>query len=251
LPELDLLIGAVTEAGHLALTLFRQNVRNWRKDDNSPVSDADIAVDRMLHARLMGARPSYGWLSEETEDGPARLKAMHVWVVDPIDGTRSFLAGGDQWCISAALVTAGEPVAAVVYRPVTEDIFIAAAGKGATLNHLPIAVNTDVAICNALILGAKGIARRISGCTAMVSAPDTPLALRMCLVAQGRYDAYVATTPKFDWDICAGHLVLAEAGGKVTDLRGLPCIYNREETFQCGIVAAGRKLHRSLFEALT
>jgi myo-inositol-1(or 4)-monophosphatase len=240
----------VTEAGRLAMTLFRQSVRNWRKGDNSPVSDADIAVDRLLHSRLIGARPTYGWLSEETEDGPARLGASHVYVIDPIDGTRGFLKGGDGWCISAGLARDGVPIAAVVYRPLTEEIFAAAAGKGATLNLMPIRASAQAVLSGARILGAKQITQRLPGCAAM-GAADIPLALRLCLVAEGKYDAFAAATPKHDWDICAGDLILREAGGVVTDLQGAPCIYNRAEPFQRGIIASGAALHPAILKAVS
>ena len=248
--ELELLLEAVTEAGRLAMTLFRQSVRNWRKGDNSPVSDADIAVDRLLHDRLMTARPGYGWLSEEAEDGPARLGASHVFVVDPIDGTRGFLKGGDGWCISAGLVRDGAPIAAVVYRPLTEETYAASGTGGATRNHAPIRAGSRADIAGARILGAKQITQKLAGCEAM-GAADIPLALRLCLVADGTYDGFVAATPKNDWDICAGDLILRQAGGIVTDLSGAACIYNRRETFQRGIIASGAALHMAIRKVVT
>ena len=239
----------MTEAGRLASTLFRQSVRNWRKGDNSPVSDADLAVDRLLRERLMKARPGFGWLSEESPDGPARLAASHVWVVDPIDGTRAFLKGGDQWCISAGLVRDGAPVAAAVYRPMTEELYTAAKDRGATLNHVAISASRQSTISGARILGAKQITQKLAGCVAL-GAADIPLALRLCLVARGHYDAFAAATPKHDWDICAGHLILEEAGGIVTDLPGRPCIYNRPDPFQRGIVASNAALHGLIAKAV-
>ena len=247
--ELELLIDAVTEAGRLATTLFRQSVRNWRKEDNSPVSDADLAVNRLLQDRLTGARPDYGWFSEESDDGPARLSASHVWVVDPIDGTRAFLKGGNQWCISVGLVKDGRPIAAVVYRPMTNELYAAVKGQGAKLNHLPLKTGTTSAVAGCRILGASGIARRLPGCEIMPAA-DLPLALRLCYVAQGLCDAFIAIGPKLDWDICAGQLLVEEAGGIVTDLTGQPCTYNREEIFQCGVIAANPVLHGECVRAM-
>ena len=106
------------EAGALALTTFRQPLRQWTKGASlSPVSEADIAVDELLRERLWrAARPGYGWLSEETEDDPARLDVESVWIVDPIDGTRAYLAGRADWTISVALATDGRPVLAAIYR---------------------------------------------------------------------------------------------------------------------------------------
>jgi len=86
----QLLAEAVREAGALALRKFRTSFKSWTKNESSPVSEVDIEVDELLHSRLAGHDPSYGWLSEETTDDPARLDAHRVWIVDPIDGTRGF-----------------------------------------------------------------------------------------------------------------------------------------------------------------
>jgi len=109
LADAELLHEAVREAGELARALFQQKIKRWTKSDGSPVTEADLAVDKILKARLHGARPDYGWLSEETPDGPERLGQRKVWIVDPIDGTRAFAHGGDEWCVAAALLVNGRP----------------------------------------------------------------------------------------------------------------------------------------------
>src|SRR5258705_9075737 len=105
----DRLASAVREAGALALHMFRGRPASWIKGKSSPVSEADLAVDALLRERLIGIRDA-GWLSEETDDDPARLQRAEVWVVDPIDGTRAYLAGSPDWTISVALVKSGRPV---------------------------------------------------------------------------------------------------------------------------------------------
>ena len=128
--DADLLKDTVREAGELALSLFRKDLKNWTKGASSPVSEADIAVNDLLEQRLRAATPDYGWLSEESEDGPARLAASRVWIVDPIDGTRSFIAGRPDWAISVALVEARRPIMGALYAPVSEELFLAVAGAG-------------------------------------------------------------------------------------------------------------------------
>ena len=115
--------------------MFGTPINNWTKGGSSPVCEADIAVDRLLHERLTGEELGFGWLSEESVDDPARLAARYVWIVDPIDGTRAYLAGLPDWAVSAALVENGRPIAACLYAPVTEEFFMAIAGKGATLQR--------------------------------------------------------------------------------------------------------------------
>src|SRR5947209_15691070 len=103
-----LLLAAVREAGALGLSLFRTELKNWTKGASSPVSEADIAVNDLLERRLRPASPGYGWLSEESADDFTRLDQRLLWVVDPIDGTRNYLAGKEDWCVSVALVDNGD-----------------------------------------------------------------------------------------------------------------------------------------------
>ena len=116
-----LLTDTVREAGALALSLFRTELKNWTKGASSPVSEADIAVNDLLERRLRSATPDYGWLSEESVDDESRLEKRLVWIVDPIDGTRGYLAGREDWCVSAALVEDDSPVLAAVFAPATES----------------------------------------------------------------------------------------------------------------------------------
>src|SRR5262245_51388520 len=136
----DQLAGAVREAGALALKTFRGEIKSWTKGASSPVSEADLAVDALLRERLLDIHPA-GWLSEETEDDPARLQRPDVWVVDPIDGTRAYLAGLPDWAVSVALVSAGRPAVAALYAPVTDEMFLAVAGGGAKPTDGPIAAS--------------------------------------------------------------------------------------------------------------
>ena len=123
------LVAAVQEAGAHALKFFGQQFKPWTKGESaSPVTEADIAANEILQARLCG--PGDGWLSEESENDPARLAARRVWVVDPIDGTRAFMAGREDWSIAAALVEGGRPVIGAVFAPVTQELFVAMAGGG-------------------------------------------------------------------------------------------------------------------------
>src|SRR5436190_1818518 len=150
----DRLAEAVREAGALALTTFRGALKSWIKGTSSPVSEADLAVDALLRERLLAIRDA-AWLSEETEDDPARLLKTETWVVDPIDGTRAYLAGLPEWTISAALVSEGRPVVAALYAPVPDELFLSIAGQGATLNDEQIHATAGVEIAGARISGSK------------------------------------------------------------------------------------------------
>src|SRR4051794_9354954 len=137
-----LLVATVREAGALALSLFRTELKNWTKGASSPVSDADIAVNDLIEKRLRSATPDYGWLSEESADDPSRLERRLVWIVDPIDGTRGYLAGREDWCVSVALVENGAPLLAAVFAPVSDEFFFAARGEGASCNGTALCATT-------------------------------------------------------------------------------------------------------------
>ncbi len=127
------LLSAVRDAGVVALKTFKGDaLKHWTKAGDSPVSEADMAVDALLKERL--AMPGIGWLSEETEDNAARLESRRVWIADPIDGTRSYIAGFPDWTIAVGLVEDGRPILGCVFAPVTDEMFFAEIGKGATCN---------------------------------------------------------------------------------------------------------------------
>src|SRR5499425_2835123 len=157
----DRLASAVREAGALALHMFRGRPASWIKGASSPVSEAALAVDALLRERLLAIRDA-GWLSEETEDDPARLQRSDVWVVDPIDGTRAYLEGLADWAVSVALVSAGRPVVAALYAPVADELFLATAGGGATLNGAPIAASEGEALAGAKLSGPKRRLERLA-----------------------------------------------------------------------------------------
>src|SRR5436305_10627005 len=138
LRDAALLKQTVLEAGALALSLFRTELKEWTKGASSPVSEADIAVNDLLETRLRSATPHYGWLSEESADDQSRMGKRRVWIVDPIDGTRGYLAGKEDWCVSVALIEGASPLLAAVFAPASDEFFFAARGQGATCNGLAL-----------------------------------------------------------------------------------------------------------------
>src|SRR6185436_16063114 len=142
--------------------MFRTELRKWTKGASSPVSEADIAVNDLLESRLRSATPDYGWLSEESVDDEARLSRRLSWIVDPIDGTRGYLAGREDWCVSVALVEDASPVLAAVFVPVSDEFFFAVRGQGATRNAQPIRVAGGTALDFARVAGPKPLVQRLN-----------------------------------------------------------------------------------------
>ena len=247
-----LLADTVREAGALGLSLARKRgLRRWTKPDGSEVSEGDLAINSLFEQRLKAARPSDGWLSEETPDHPDRLTQERLWIVDPIDGTRAFLDGADHWCVAAALAIAGRPVLSCVYRPVGQEFFEAMAGEGATLNGAPLAIADSPALEGARIAGnRKALAGLLTVGVVGDSSGALPLQLRLAHVAAGRLDGAVSIGRRHDWDLAAGELLVLEAGGAVSGVSGEGYVYNRPEPWQQGLVAAGAKRHAALIDAL-
>jgi myo-inositol-1(or 4)-monophosphatase len=243
---------SVREAGSLALSMFGRPLKNWTKGVSSPVSEADIAVDTLLRERLGAAGPAIGWLSEESTDDPARLKFRFVWIVDPIDGTRGYIAGLPDWAVSAALVENGRPIAACLFAPVTDEFFMAVAGCGATRNGAPIAASQGADLASVRFAGPKNFLERLGTITPpfTISPRLHSLALRIARVAQGAIDAAIAGGNSHDWDLAAADLLVHEAGGAITPFSGEPLRYNCPVPRHGMLVAAGRERHAALVELL-
>jgi myo-inositol-1(or 4)-monophosphatase len=245
-----LLQDTVREAGALALSLFRTELKNWTKGASSPVSEADIRVNDLLEKRLRAATPDYGWLSEESADDKQRLGKHLVWIVDPIDGTRGYLASREDWCVSVALVEDAAPVLAAVFAPASDEFFFAARGQGATRNHAPISASVGSDLDFSRIAGPKPLVERLSRSSGDVILHPRigSLALRLCRVAHGSLDAAFAGGQSRDWDLAAANLIVQEANGSMTALSGDPILYNRREVTHGVLLAAGRDRHACIVE---
>jgi myo-inositol-1(or 4)-monophosphatase len=245
-----LLADTVREAGALALSLFRTELKNWTMGASSPVSEADIAVNDLIEQRLRRATPDYGWLSEESADDSARLGRELVWVVDPIDGTRNYLAGKEDWCVSVALVENGSPLLAAVFAPVTDEFFFASRGQGASCNGAPLRATSGTELDFARVAGPKPLVERLKKTLGEITLHQRigSLALRLCRVADRKLDVAFAGGNSHDWDLAAADLIVHEADGKLTALSGDAIIYNRREVTHGVLVAAGRDRHAEIVE---
>ena len=251
--DLALLEEAAREAGEIARSFWREDPQVWDKGGDDPVSEADFAVDKHLHQRLLAARHGYGWVSEETEDDAARLSAERVFIVDPIDGTRSFVAGERTWAHSLAVAERGRVIAACVYLPVRDKLYLAGEGQGATLNGAPISASAPASVDGATVLSPKVSFRDEfwrDGPPAVERHFRPSLAYRMALIGEGRFDAMLTLRPAWEWDIAAGALIASEAGAMVTDRHGTPLTFNSPARQTAGVLAAGAALHAGLLGRL-
>lgn len=256
MPETDLglLIAAAREAGRIARRYAGGTAQSWDKPGGAgPVTEADIAVNDMLEAELRKARPDYGWLSEESADSRDRQEAERVFIIDPIDGTRSFIEGSNTWAHSLAIAENGIVTEAVVYLPMRDKLYHAQRGKGAFLNDLAITPTSRSKLTGAHVLAARPALDRHhwQGRVPDLKRSHRPsLAYRTALVAEGRYDAMLTLRPTWEWDIAAGDLILREAGAVTSDRYGHDLRFNNPDPRLQGMVAAGKKVHRELTREL-
>ena len=250
LPEDDLALirDVARRAGAIAKAAFDANdSKSWNKDDSSPVTEADIAVNDFLDETLRAARPDYGWLSEETKDDHSRHACPRSFVVDPIDGTRAFIDRTPNFAVCVAVIEKGKSIAGVVYNPLKDEMYEAFLGGGAKLNGKPLTAPTPDKIEGIRMVGYPRKFRRLDFPDMSVTVANS-MAYRMCLVAGGQADATVAFTPKSDWDVAAAALIATESGAVVTNIRGETPHFDTETTSGLGVICAGPRLHALLVE---
>lgn len=248
-----LLVAAAEAAGTIALRHFGADPQTWEKPGAGPVTEADLEIDRMLRAELTAARPDYGWLSEESEGAHDRDRRERVFIVDPIDGTRAFIAGERGWGTAVAVAEWGRVIAAAMHLPAHGQTYAAALGRGATRDGAPIRASARAALEGATALAASSQLRDEfwPGGIPPVERHFRPsLAWRLCLVAEGRFDLMVTLRDAYEWDIAAGALIAAEAGATVTDRLGKALSFNHHPAQSRGVIAAPAPLHRALMARL-
>lgn len=255
--ELALLVQAAEAAGKIALGFWRRDPKAWDKADASPVSEADLAVDAALRVLLAAERPDYGWLSEESPDGAeeqaARAAARRVFILDPIDGTRAFLAGEEAFAVSLALVEGGRVLAGVVHLPAMARTYCATAHGPARRDGAVLAVSARAELAGADVLATRPtMAPELwpQGVPEVKRSFRASLAWRLCLVAEGRFDAMITLRGAREWDIAAGALIAERAGAVVTDRHGQAIAFNAAIPEAEGTLCAPPALHSQILAAL-
>ena len=222
------------------------------KAGHDPVTEADKAVDAVLRHELL--RDDEGWLSEESVDDSSRLGKKRVWIVDPLDGTREFVAGIPEFCVSVAMVEDGIPVAGGICNPATNEIFLGSLDAGVTYNGKPARASQRTSLDGAVILASRsetkrGEWKRFDNSSVIVR-PMGSVAYKLALVSAGLADITFTLTPKHDWDIAAGAALVSSAGGFVSTLENSPLRCNRKSPLLSGLLAGGPFLREPLFTLL-
>ncbi len=251
--EKERAIAAALEAGAIIRSIYNTTYAVDYKGKDNPVTRADHEANLKIHEILQGAFPEDGWLSEETVDSPARLSRQRVWVVDPMDGTKEFIQKIPEFAVSIALVEDGTPVLGVTYNPPTDQLYWAVRGHGSWRQAQRLHVSPLARLAEATILSSRSETKRgewDAFKNAFQTRPTGSIAYKLSVIASGEADASFTLVPKNEWDICAGLLILEEAGGKVTNLDGSPVVFNQLKTLLPGLVASNTLLHDQILQLI-
>jgi len=238
--ELTVLAAALHQAGKAVRQVMAAGLQTTYKRGDDPLTQADVAANRVLQECLLGAFPEDGWLSEETRDDQQRLTRMRVWVVDPIDGTRELVQGIPEYALSVALVVAGAPQLGGVYNPATEELFLGVVGQGVTANGQPVRADHPLGDKPVVLASRSEVRRgewtRFQECLEVQVVGS--IAYKLALVAAGRADATFSLRPKHEWDVAGGVALVQAAGGVVTTATGVPLVFNQRPPLLPSILAA-------------
>ncbi|MGB5724606.1 MAG: inositol monophosphatase family protein [Parasphingorhabdus sp.] len=240
--DFDRVIAIAKEGGALAMRdwrLGRKADRTWLKSPGQIVSDADIAVDRFLRLELEKLLPEAGWLSEETHIDHSDAGDELTWVVDPIDGTKDYVAGKTGWCVSVALVLNESPIFGVLVAPAMDEFWVAKAGSHSEVNGRPL-IASHRQPYEGCRIPAEELPPELN--LVAVTKPNS-IALRMAMVADDRADVVASTRWGHEWDIAAAHVIAAEAGASVTNALGETLVYNGTHGKALGVLCCSQNLY--------
>ena len=251
--KLELAVEAGRRAGDLILEYYGRDGDVRDKGNDHPVSIADLEADTLLKEILLGACPGYGWLSEETADDARRLQQETVWIVDPIDGTREFLRHIPEYVVSIALVHRGEPMVGVIFNPAKDDLYAAVRGGGAFLNGKRVFCSATTRLDQATLAVSRSETGRgqVDSFHPFIKRmrPLGSVSYKLASVAAGQADLNLSVQPKNEWDVCAGDLLVREAGGLMLDLKGRVRRYNQANPrIDGGLVAGNQSLTAAMLK---
>jgi myo-inositol-1(or 4)-monophosphatase len=235
---------AARKAGEAIMAFYGKDYRIEEKFKDHPVTTADLEANLKIQEVILGRYPEDGWLSEESQDNLKRLNTSRVWVIDPIDGTKEFIQNVPQFAVSIGLVIEGRPALGVVYNPVEEQLFMAVRGAGATLNEFPIRVSQRGEEEGARLLVSRSEPRfKFRLLTDLYNLEQIgSIAYRLALVAGGKGDGTLTFHTIHEWDVCAGVIIVQEAGGVVVDADGKDLRFNQPDPLFHGLVASNETL---------
>ena len=252
-------VAAAQAAGTVIRAVYETKYRVDYKRNDSPVTVADRQANHRIHQIIQHAFPHDGWLSEETIDSPDRLSKRRVWVVDPLDGTKEFIDKIPEFAVSIGLIEDGRPRLGVIYYPALDELVWAARDQGAwrrtgDTSDTRLRVSPTERLAEATVLSSRSETKRGEWRpfqSLFRARPAGGMAHKLATVAKGGADATFTLVPKNEWDLCAGAVLIEEAGGLLTTLGDKPVVFNQATTLLQGLVASNRLLHPQLMAVVT
>jgi myo-inositol-1(or 4)-monophosphatase len=247
--ERDVAVEAARCAADIIRRYYKTELEIELKGKDDPLTAADRESNACIHALVTQAFPDDGWLSEETADSKARLAKRRVWIVDPLDGTKEFTQHIPEFCVCIALVEDGRPIVGVELNPGADRLYVAVRGHGTTVDGAPARVSTQHVVADAEVMASRSEDKRgewdafKARCKVVLTGS---VAFKLAQLSSGQGDATFTLTPKNEWDICAGSLLVEEAGGRVTGLDGKPLVFNQSSPLRPGMIASNGVLHEGL-----
>ena len=243
----------VIAAGKTIMEFFMESYQVTEKSPDNPVTDADLAADRLLRERLSDILPLAGWLSEETIDDLERLRRPLTWIVDPLDGTKEFVLGIPEFSVSVALVADSQPILGIIYNPASAELYRCLKGSGVYLNEEAVQVSNNKVLAGMTVDASRSERKRgeFEPFEQLIDVRTLgSIAYKLARVAAGQVDATWSRGPKNEWDICAGTLMVTEAGGHCVNLDNHPFQFNKPKPKINGIIATNDTLHEQVIELL-
>ena len=238
------LIDTFLEAGKIAMGISDRGVKITIKADKTPVTDGDLAVDKMLRDKIKKLTPDIPIISEETVNLKIENKNQNFWLIDPIDGTREYIKKRDEYTLNAALISNLLPILGIVYAPKKDRLFFSygincayeiCKGKSTPLNCRKLKKNSIIGLLN-----SDEISEEVLNIYKEYKVSETikiSSSYKFCLLAAGEADIYAAKARAFEWDIAAGHTVLEHAGGIVTGHDGNKFLYGKKDYKNIPLIA--------------
>lgn len=252
--ELNIAKSCAIDAGKAIKEFYKsQDLDVTYKGKNQPLTDADLAANRIIKEAIQKNFPQDGWLSEEDPDSEERFSKSRLWIVDPLDGTSDFIKQNPEFAVSIGLVENGEPVLGVIYQPITKELFWGAKGVGAFLNDKEIQTKGNGNLKDITVLASQSEFKRgewdvFKGDFQIK--PTGGTAFKLALVASGRAESCFTLQPKSEWDICAGHALLNLTGGKISTATGEKVEYNQKKPLYSHLLYSQNDLHQPLLDVI-
>jgi len=254
--ELKLAKQLAKKAAEEVMKIYKTEFSQKEKEDKTPITEADEIANALIVKGLREAFPAHAILTEEEEDDQSRLENDYVWIIDPLDGTKEFISRNGEFTINIALTYKGEPIVGVIMIPTKQELFFAEKGKGAffekegKISKIQVSKKNSIEEMSLMISRSHATEKELNLIknNSFADVKKAGSSLKGCLIAKGEADLYYRFGRTMEWDICAMHMIIQEAGGRITDLDGNLLKYNKPQPEIKGFIISNNQIHDKLVQ---